>query len=385
MKILLVHPHLNFYGGAELVVDKLSQYLLRNGHECVVATLSVSPEMRKRLSGLEFITSKRSFSDGPKSTSLKGALSLFGEIFELRRLIKAAARNFDVINVHNFPTTWAAAGVGKPVIWMCNEPPDLWNNPNPGLALKIIRVVGGFVDRLIVRRFIVTSVVADENNGANFEKRYGKVPAIDNYGIDYAFFSQGKKNESLIKKYGLSDKFVLIQVGMLTEPKNQLDTLKAFLSVSKKVPRAVLVLAGKGGTDYEQKLISFIESNNISDRVIFTGQVDQGVVRDLYASADLALFPVKTQGGWLSPFEALSAGVPVVVYPTMGAAAVIEKNKLGTVSPDLAKAIMINYRDRKAARERARQSQIWIRDNLIWDNFGGRMVDVFRCLWLVRD
>ncbi len=118
----------------------------------------------------------------------------------------------------------------------------------------------------------------------------------------------------------------------------------------------------------------------MNDNVCFTGQLPQEMIKSLYASSDVAVFPIKVQGGWLSPFEALSAGVPVVVYPTMGAASIISKNNLGVVSKDLSESILTIFKNYNKLdfKRNLEKSQKWIKDNLTWEKFTEQMLNIFK-------
>ncbi len=380
MKILLVHPHLDFYGGAELVIDKFTSLLKKKKHQCAIVTLSIDKEFKKKLIDVKLFLPKKQYGYQIRGKSLISALGLIKEIFILRNLIKKVYKDYDVINVHNFPTTWAVTGLSRPIVWMCNEPPDLWTNPNPNVLLKLIRYLGIKLDIFIVRNFIKKIVVADQNNADYFIKRYGIKPEIINYGIDYQFFSKSKSNKELIKKYDLNNKFIIIQVGMLTSQKNQLESLKAVNNLKSKIKGIKIVLAGNDKTSYGQELKNYVFKNGMSNDVCFTGQLSQEIIGSLYVSSNVAVFPIKVQGGWLSPFEALSAGVPIVVYPTMGAASIISKNNLGVVSKDLSKSILTIFKNYNKLdfKRNLEKSQKWIKNNLTWEKFTEQMLNIFK-------
>jgi len=380
MKILLVHPHLDFYGGAELVIDKFTSYLKKKNHQCAIVTLSINEDFKKRTASVKFFLPQKQYTFQIRGKSLISALGLIKEIFILRNLIKKVYKDYDVINVHNFPTTWAAAGLSKSIVWMCNEPPDLWTNQKPNILLKFIRDLGIKLDIFIVRNFIKNIVVADQNNADYFIKRYGIKPSIINYGIDYQFFSKSKPNKELIKKYGLNDKFIVIQVGVLTPQKNQLESLKAIKNLRDKINKIKIVLAGNDKTSYGEKLKNYVSENKISNNVCFTGQLTQELIKSIYASSNVAVSPIKVQGGWLSPFEALSVGVPIIVYPTMGAAEIIKKNNLGIVSKNLSESILTIFKNyNKLDFNRSlEKSQKWVKDNLTWEKFTEQMLNIFK-------
>jgi len=57
---------------------------------------------------------------------------------------------------------------------MCNEVPDLYNNPDPSPPLRALRAAGLRLDRRIVNTRVSEIVVADEANAAWVKRRYGR-------------------------------------------------------------------------------------------------------------------------------------------------------------------------------------------------------------------
>jgi glycosyltransferase involved in cell wall biosynthesis len=120
-----------------------------------------------------------------------------------------------------------------------------------------------------------------------------------------------------------------------------------------------------------------VQDLELERRVIFTGHLVRTLVRDLYAACDVCLFPVKPQGGWLSPFEALCAGKPVVVSTQMTAAELIRKNKIGTVTDDFTKVVLDIYNNPEKYRQMAMRGKRWVKENLSWNNFCRKMLEIF--------
>lgn len=219
--------------------------------------------------------------------------------------------------------------------------------------------------------------VADQYNAARVFQRYGRQGEVVNYGIDYDFFDKYNPKEGL-DGYNLSDSYVLLHVGVLSPEKNQLASIRAVAALKDVIPSLKLVLAGKGTGVYEEKLRRYVSQNNLSDRVIFTGHLSKEKVRALYHLCSVALFPVKSQGGWLSPFEALSAGKPIIVSPSMGAAALIRRENIGVVTDNFTAAIKDIYSRPDVYQEWAQRGKRWVAENLTWETFTDKMLAVFK-------
>jgi glycosyltransferase involved in cell wall biosynthesis len=381
MKVLIVHPQMAFYGGAENVVVTLARELGALGVEAAVLTLSISEEVAKLCGGLKVIVPPVRFSSELRNPSLMGGIKrLMAETAMLRRMLREHAPGYDVVNVHNFPATWALAFSGcRNVVWMCNEPPDMWNKESPSVALRALRRIWYWVDRFIVRRSVDVVCVADEINAWRIKERYGCEVEIVPYGIEYDLFSSGVA-ERARKRYGMNGSFTVVQVGTVTPQKNQLASVRAVEDLKKRVPGARLILVGPGGTDYHRTVDEYIEKAGLRDCVSYIGHISKGEIADLYRASDVAIFPVKTQGGWLAPFEAICASRPVVVSDTMGAAAIIKREGFGVATQDYAGALYDIYTHPDEYLGMAETAKAWVGENLTWGNYARRKLEVFENL-----
>jgi len=371
MRVLIVYPKFYIYGGAELVVVRLANYLTRKGIQNAILTTAMLPEIEKDLDKTKVIIQKES----------KIPFNFLGlrEILALHKGIRDNLDNFDVINIHNYPAEISFFPFQKPAVWMCNEPPEivLRLDSEQSLFSRLAKKTILKFDKFVIRRYIKNAVVADEFNAERFEKIYGLKPEIINYGIDYNFFSSGYPEETR-KKYNLSNNFVILQVGMLTPLKNQLESVKTIKKLKDKIPHLKLILAGLAEDEYKLSLEKYIKEEHLEDYIIFTGQLNRKELRDLYHTCDVLLHPIKPQGGWLSPFEVLCAKKLIVVSPEMSASSIIKKEKIGIVTDNYAEAITEVYRNAdKYVRMKEKGSE-WVKNNLNWDIFCQRNLDLFQ-------
>lgn len=90
--------------------------------------------------------------------------------------------------------------------------------------------------------------------------------------------------------------------------------------------------------------------------VHFTGRKSGADLACAYASADVFVFPSRTDTFGLVLLEAMASGLPVAAYPVTGPVDVVEHGKSGVLDEDLGSAARRALAlDRKAARERALQ------------------------------
>jgi len=369
MRVLIVHPGIYVYGGAELLIVKLANYMTKRGIENTLLTTSILPEMQNDLDRTEIIIQEKS--------KIPFDFSEFNEILALHKGIRDNLKDFDVINVHNYPAELSIFLYHMPVVWMCNEPilylmSKHKLSPLPRLKNKILLTL----DKFVVRHHIKYAVVADEINAQRFKGIYGVMPEIINYGMDYEFFSKGDKKRAL-ESFNLFDNFIVLQVGMLTPFKNQMESIKTIEKLRGKIPNIKLVLAGLGEKGYTTILKKYAKERNLEQNMIFTGHLSRESVRDLYHACDILLHPIKPQGGWLAPFEALCAKKTIVVSTEMTASDIVEREKIGIVTDDFTETIWDIYNNSDKYNEIAERGQAWVKKNLSWEKFCEKMVKLF--------
>jgi glycosyltransferase involved in cell wall biosynthesis len=375
LKILIVNPHLHLYGGADLVIVKLANYLINQGIETSILTLSISEKVRNELKGVEIII------PGKQQGYKKSALSFIKEGFILWNYIRKNGKKYDVINIHNFPAEFSAFLCKKPTVWLCNEPPGIWPEMQTrklSIFKKILYRLALESEKIIVKKYINKICVADEFNHVRLNRLYNIKGFINNYGIDYDFFSQGSAKAAK-EKFNLHKNFIILQVALVIPFKNQLESIKTIEKLKDKIPNIKLVLAG-GETkpDYSKEIKKYIKEHNLEKYILFTGNISREVVRDLYKAADVSLSPIKSQGGWLAPFEAISAGLPIIVSKNITCGNIIQREKIGTVTDNYTDAVLDVYKNPEKHKKITRAGQVFVKSTLTWDNFSEKMLESFK-------
>ncbi|OHD69367.1 MAG: hypothetical protein A2W19_05505 [Spirochaetes bacterium RBG_16_49_21] len=374
---MILYPRFYVYGGGEILIVRLCNYLSKQGVRNSILTTEMLPEVRADLINTEVLIEKV---DSAGGNNVRAQYKMQMKALE-KGLVKHQ-NDFDVVNPHNFPSEIAAAAAIKPVVWMCNEP-ELYlikNHPNFKTSFSLNRLYFSilfYIERFLVARRIKHVVVSDELNAKRFRAIYGFHPHVVNYGIDYDFFS-ARGDPQLPQKNEFPGKFVILHVGMITPYKNQLESLRALNAIKEKIPEAALVFAG-GGFDevYKKPIENYIHENGLSGRVIFKGHMKRDELRSLYYRADVMIHPIRPQGGWLSPFEMLCAGKPIIVSKEMTASYIIERERIGVVTDDYAGAIFDAYMNKDKYARMAARGKEYVRDHLSWDSYGEKMLRVY--------
>lgn len=371
MKVLIVYPKMELYGGAELLIVRLANCLTKKRISNALLTTNILREIENDFIGTCIIK----YPLIPLQRIFK-PLNLFRTLWLLSKGVRKNLKHFDIINVHNYPAELSIYPYHKPVVWMCNEPPEVHvrfqHEPKHSLRRAAVKALLAF-DKHVVRNYIQNVVVADEFNETRFRNIYGFTPHIINYGIDYDFFA-GRSENAGIKPI---DPFTILHVGMLTPLKNQMESIRAVEKLKEKIPHIKLILAGLGEGEYLQSLREYIKEHQLKEHVEITGHLKREQIRTLYQTCNVLLHPIKSQGGWLSPFEALCAKLPIIVSREMTASDIVEREDLGVVTDDYASAVLDIYRNPERHNEMASRRAEWVRENLSWDNFSEKMVEVF--------
>jgi glycosyltransferase involved in cell wall biosynthesis len=106
------------------------------------------------------------------------------------------------------------------------------------------------------------------------------------------------------------DKFILY-VGSAFPHKNLEKLIQSFEILQTSQPELKLILAGKREY-HSQQLEKFADKSLARANIIFTGFVDDTVLKWLYQNAQAYVFPSLSEGFGLPPLEAMVHGCPVV-------------------------------------------------------------------------
>jgi len=346
-KVMILYPRFFVYGGAERVIVQLCNYLTNHDYPNVIVTTQMLPELTRDLLETRYLET------GSERNLIQTARSIF--------------HKFDIINPHNHPTELYIYPKKVKSVWQCNEPPTeiLKGRDIPDEQKKI------------VREYISKSVVISEFDKRRFTDIYGIEPILNHPGVSYEYFSQEVEPRD---RYGLRDSFVILQCAYLTFTKNQVKSVEIFADIKEKIDDAKLVLAGYDKDPYKFDVMNKAIELEVEDDVIFTGYIKKDKdFRDLYSIADVHIAPYLSQGGWLTTFEAVSAGLPVIVSNEHVGSKIVKDNKLGVVTniDNFSNEILRIYDNLAKERHRTMKVRKWIRDNLSWDKFCERYVKIF--------
>ena len=398
----MLQPTLTWRGGAERQVLNLAIELQKAGHEVEIFTcvLNVScyPELLRQLTINEI---KIPTLQGVQTeNSLKRLKPPSYKFFKKRSPIRRLARSFrnyyyslpamvnlgmkipkgfDVINNHNCPTEWAAFFAKKrlnaPIVWMCNEPPFWFTNPNQRNALgKINFPLYEVLDKVSVN-YIDQIVALSTIGGRRIEQAYNKPYEIVHTGVDLFHRASGKEFRA---RYVLENDFLILQVGNIAPDKRQIDSLIALHIVSKKHDNVKLIFVGVGPIE---QLVALSQKWGIENKVLFLHDCSDTELSQVYDACDVFVFPSQITWG-LAVIEAMSASKPVLVSNKSGSSEVIKNGQNGFVIEEPYPKNMALHIENLIANSELRNTvgknaYQYVKENLSWELYGRNMVSVF--------
>ncbi len=131
-----------------------------------------------------------------------------------------------------------------------------------------------------------------------------KISVIYN-GVDNEWFNIKYEKKVYHKPY-------ILYVGNVKPHKNLITLVKAFIEVKDKIDQDLIIIGKKDGfITGDSKIQSIVKGNE--DRIIFTGFVENNILKQYYKQADIFVFPSLYEGFGLPPLEALAAGCKKVI------------------------------------------------------------------------
>ena len=115
-----------------------------------------------------------------------------------------------------------------------------------------------------------------------------------------------KERIPTIEKYNLPKSF-LLYVGSIEERKNLITLLQTLI----ELPNQKLVIIGNGKS-YKKRCLEFIDTNNLSNRVILLSRISLKDMAVIYQCAEIMIYPSIFEGFGIPILESLFSKTPVI-------------------------------------------------------------------------
>lgn len=203
-----------------------------------------------------------------------------------------------------------------------------WNEPG-SLKRKLLRK---FSESTGIKNLADKQVPTDSVHALKFKNIYfcsrfmRDLTAEQGYPVDHADIVYcGVEYELFKQKTEFQPPRRFIWVGRLAEDKDPMTTIKGFLMARKQSGLPLcLDVYGRGEADYVQQLESEIKQNDAGEAIRIKSATHEEM-RQLYSDYDAYIF----SSNWgepfaLTPLEAMSANLPVIMCPDGGDAELLE-------------------------------------------------------------
>lgn len=375
MKILQVT---NFFkpsfeaGGVTRVVYDVSRSLVKNNHEITVFTTNRSKN------NINVKANRPLYIEGMKVYYFDNLRKYFPvKIFPIPYYLPIIARkeikNFDIIHIHEHRSLMAII-----VHYYAKK----YNIPYVLQAHGSIPTTIGkqkqknFYDTIWGNKILkdASKLIAVSNIEVDQYKRMGvpdkKIIVIPN-GIDVESFKNLPNIGTFKKKYGISEKHVILFLGRLNEIKGIDFLIESYAKLVSEMDDVALVIAGPddGFKNKAELLISQLNLHNVK----FIGYLSGVDKYAAYLDADVLVYPSFFEIFGLVPFEAIMCGTPIIVTDGCGCGEIVnEANcgnlvKYGDVS-DLTKKIKAILESPELSSRFVENGKRYISNNLAWKN-----------------
>lgn len=120
------------------------------------------------------------------------------------------------------------------------------------------------------------------------------------------------------EKYGIPDQPYFLSLSTLEPRKNIDSTIRAFVALvrQEQLQDINLVLVGTKGWDFGKIFDEISGCDDLRERIIVTGYVDDEDLAAIYSGALAFVYPSFYEGFGLPPLEAMQCGIPVITSNT---------------------------------------------------------------------
>lgn len=270
---------------------------------------------------------------------LAGLPLLRNQTRALTELLLLHRERFDCLNPHDFgPAMWASVQAsrktGAPVVWQCNDPIAKWTALEPSPAAELERLAQEPARQALVRiersfaRDVGETLVLDTRVAREVFDRYGLQPRVVRGALDATHFAVDRSpahKRALRAKLGLPDDAVVVASVTLLHPWRRLeDSIEAFSTLDD--PRAFLYVAAPAVEgSYTDLVREAIARSPARSRIVWrdTPFANEAELLEVYAAADVFVFPNAQQTWGLAVLEAAASGLALVVSRGAGASEVL--------------------------------------------------------------
>ena len=370
MKILQVIPYFAFVRGGDVnVCYNISREFTRKNHKVTILTTSFdyNKEDTDSIENLEMVPIDYKFN-----------LALFIYSPDIKKWLKEHIEEYDIIHLHelrSYQNNVVIKFAKKHNIPYILQP----HASTPKHVNKsFIKNVYDFAYGNNIMQNATTTIAVSEEEAYYDKLMHARDVQVIYNGMNISDY------ENLPSKGNYLDKNVhspyILYLGRLDKLKGIDILIQAFSKLPKEFDQYKLVIAGKK-TSYQEELEEIIKKENIEDKVLFTGFVEEEDKISMYHDASLFVNPVKYMGGVsITVFESLLSGTPIIVTPESGelvkkidAGSLVEYGDINSLKEEIVKSLT----DKEMTQKQVTRGQNYIKENLNWDKVSDKILKIY--------
>ena len=385
MKIGMLVNNLEVSGGYQKLVIRLAQQLKALKHDVVVYAARVDTE-NCYPADIHTIQIK----------TLEAKDRSDDIIVEMERLATYLPTNLDIIINHDDYSLFTLAKYQKPakttVVWMLNNQlPEALAKPakqalkawreTPGKRTKVKHTIKQFdLNRRQKKGLaLVDKFATYDSFNKDLIKRDLHREATNVYaGADLDTFQSLAK-----KRQPQQSVFNVLSVGVIFPHRRYEDLIRAAALLKKKKISIKVTIIGKQdlSPDYFKRLQAIVKEKGLGRTVTFKNYVTDQEMQDYYRAANVFVF-INDGFTWgISVFEAVAAGLPVIITDNIGAADLIDNQVDGWVVPPrnpqaVAKALQEIQANPEMVSKITKKARQKVAKVLSWKSYAQRMLDL---------
>lgn len=317
-EVVAVYPP--YPGGTGYVCYHNARELAKRGHEVTVFTLDIG-QLRHSDNQSEFAIVRL------KTPFMFGGAGIVPQLYSMLRV-------FDVVHLH-YPFFGGAEYVYLASLLQGKRYFLTYHQDVRGDSFLKKLFLGLYEQLLlkgIIRRATKLGMLSVEHLKSSKVAAFldwEKVVEMPN-GVDTDIFSPREKDPTLVQRYGLKNKTVILFVGHLLPFKGLHILLDAFSKL--KSENVVLIVVGVGSSEHEYKKIT--AEKGLRDRVIFAGyKTQKDELPAYYNTCDFLILPSigAPESFGMVILEAMASGKPVIVSALPGPSQLVENGVDGLI------------------------------------------------------
>jgi PEP-CTERM/exosortase A-associated glycosyltransferase len=292
MRVLhVLHTSLPYVCGYSLRSDRILSLQRQMGIEIAVATSAQQPDDRPDET-IDDIRYFRTRCDRPGRTPIRE----WRLMNSLRKTVEAACLQFkpDIVHAHSpvlvgLPAYRVARKLHLPFAY---EVRDLWENASVDrgkfAAGSVPYKIARGLETWVLRRTNVVMAIGEALRD-ELEPRAGSPVTIIPNGVDTELFQPLQARSEWRQHWNPEGRKIIAYLGAF-QPYEGLDVLvKAMKILASTLPDARLLIVGDGPERAALEILA--QREGVSDRIRFTGRIPHDRVSEIYAVADLLVYP----------------------------------------------------------------------------------------------